>query len=342
MSRRKRYYKRSSSYEFNLENIVIFVFLWLFFTIVPIIINFIKENYDLIKYICGISFGFIILVSISVFIIKRISKNVNNIERLGIRNIYNRLINRKYLNARKQIIQNSVLFSEINRLNNEYFFKDSIPFIDKYQLHRKSDLNNSNIDDYFLMTIDTKYNEISSYVSECESEIKKYNEYCFKYDNLKSYISLDEASKLNIKEDLYLDIQKTIYDEYKKRLINNYKIIVVITYNSAGGRVKDRLSKEYSLDNYYEFLNRYNELKTKKSLYEINSRIERAKMSESLRYDIMKRDNFKCQICGASSKEGAVLHVDHIIPVSKGGKTEPDNLQTLCSRCNIGKSNKMD
>ena len=64
-------------------------------------------------------------------------------------------------------------------------------------------------------------------------------------------------------------------------------------------------------------------------------------MSDSLRYDILKRDNFRCKICGITASEGAKLHVDHIIPVSKGGKTVKSNLQTLCERCNLGKSNKL-
>lgn len=59
--------------------------------------------------------------------------------------------------------------------------------------------------------------------------------------------------------------------------------------------------------------------------------------------DILKRDNFKCVICGRTpKKDGITLHVDHIIPVSKGGKTEPENLRTLCSICNLGKSDKYD
>lgn len=69
---------------------------------------------------------------------------------------------------------------------------------------------------------------------------------------------------------------------------------------------------------------------------------ERTKMTDSLRYDIMKRDGFRCQICGASAADGVKLHIDHIIPVSKGGKTDPSNLRTLCSRCNIGKRDKLE
>ena len=70
--------------------------------------------------------------------------------------------------------------------------------------------------------------------------------------------------------------------------------------------------------------------------------VERAKMTDSLRYDILKRDNFRCQICGITAQDGAKLHVDHIVPVSKGGKTEHLNLRTLCDRCNMGKSDKIE
>ena len=63
-------------------------------------------------------------------------------------------------------------------------------------------------------------------------------------------------------------------------------------------------------------------------------------ISDKLRYTVLKRDNFKCCACGASpAKDPSVeLHIDHIIPWSKGGETTLENLQTLCSKCNIGKS----
>ena len=59
-----------------------------------------------------------------------------------------------------------------------------------------------------------------------------------------------------------------------------------------------------------------------------------------LRFRVLQRDNFKCCACGASpAKDVSVeLHVDHILPWSKGGETVFENLQTLCSKCNLGKS----
>lgn len=59
-----------------------------------------------------------------------------------------------------------------------------------------------------------------------------------------------------------------------------------------------------------------------------------------MRYKVLERDNFKCCACGASpAKDSSIeLHVDHIVPWSKGGETVINNLQTLCSTCNYGKS----
>ncbi len=63
-----------------------------------------------------------------------------------------------------------------------------------------------------------------------------------------------------------------------------------------------------------------------------------------LRFLVMRRDYFSCRHCGSSpAKDQAVeLHVDHIVPWEKGGPTTLDNLQTLCTRCNLGKSNLLE
>ena len=69
---------------------------------------------------------------------------------------------------------------------------------------------------------------------------------------------------------------------------------------------------------------------------------QRKAMTADLREAIKKRDNYTCQICGNSvlKEPNLLLEVDHIVPVSKGGKTEASNLQTLCWRCNRAKSDK--
>lgn len=60
-----------------------------------------------------------------------------------------------------------------------------------------------------------------------------------------------------------------------------------------------------------------------------------------LRFQVLKRDHFKCCACGASPAKNpdVELEVDHIIAWANGGETVLENLQTLCSKCNNGKSN---
>lgn len=55
-----------------------------------------------------------------------------------------------------------------------------------------------------------------------------------------------------------------------------------------------------------------------------------------LRHRVFERDGYRCRECGATNKE-TTLHVDHIIPVAKGGTNKLSNLQTLCEKCNLSK-----
>jgi hypothetical protein len=72
----------------------------------------------------------------------------------------------------------------------------------------------------------------------------------------------------------------------------------------------------------------------------IDEKTPREAISKSRRFDVMKRDGFRCQLCGATREQGAILHVDHKTPLAKGGSNEDDNLWTLCDFCNLGKSDK--
>jgi hypothetical protein len=59
---------------------------------------------------------------------------------------------------------------------------------------------------------------------------------------------------------------------------------------------------------------------------------------EQGRFLIFERDNFTCFYCGKKSYcDGVGLHCDHLIPLSKGGKTIASNLVTACQQCNTEK-----
>lgn len=64
------------------------------------------------------------------------------------------------------------------------------------------------------------------------------------------------------------------------------------------------------------------------------------KISKSLRFDVFQRDNHTCQYCGRKPPQ-VTLVIDHLVPVSKGGTDDINNLVTSCDDCNSGKSDKL-
>lgn len=64
-----------------------------------------------------------------------------------------------------------------------------------------------------------------------------------------------------------------------------------------------------------------------------------AYVSGSTRYNVFKRASYRCELCGAHEHQAA-LHIDHIIPRSKGGTNDLSNFQALCQSCNTSKRNE--
>jgi hypothetical protein len=70
-------------------------------------------------------------------------------------------------------------------------------------------------------------------------------------------------------------------------------------------------------------------------------------ISPPLRNEILERNGFTCQLCGAgpgdtdpfNPSRKVRLHIDHIIPISQGGTNDKNNLRVVCSACNQGRSN---
>ncbi|MFA5188197.1 MAG: HNH endonuclease [Patescibacteria group bacterium] len=82
------------------------------------------------------------------------------------------------------------------------------------------------------------------------------------------------------------------------------------------------------------------EREDKKTQRPVYKRENSRNISLSVRLKVLNRDNFRCVFCGKSPATdiGTKLHLDHIKPFSKGGKSSIENLQTLCAECNLGKS----
>jgi hypothetical protein len=147
------------------------------------------------------------------------------------------------------------------------------------------------------------------------------------------------------KEELFKNIEKvwmTLGRQPRrtemKKPISEYSIT---PYISAFGNWRN------ALVSFIEYINQENDeientsnSQTETTRPEIKRRSKRD-ISHRLRFRILVRDGFTCRKCGRSPLKtpGTELHVDHIVPWSIGGETLPDNLETKCIECNLGKGN---
>ena len=220
------------------------------------------------------------------------------------------------------------------------------PITDHFSVSKRYD-NKSNynkIQPAYLMT------------AEIKSNIAFFSDYIFKIqENRSKNIHYHTATQAIWEKEQFIDyddlkIPEAIYRWHEQKLFSKKELSPVIScefavtmsYSSPKGKVNLSKSDIFNFEDIFACFESVSRSCLDRRTHSQLTAVERGEISDSLRYDILNRDNFTCVICGASSRQGARLHVDHIIPVSKGGKSTPNNLRTLCERCNIGKSNKME
>lgn len=158
----------------------------------------------------------------------------------------------------------------------------------------------------------------------------------------------DEKQKIldNIRNDIPFFIKNFSKNKLEKKLgfeqidmSTAYFPKYVFQYVSSGGNAATQCDIVMNIDNLNKFILYLSEkIKFNKSVAG-----QRALMTSKLRQKIKERDGFTCKKCGASVQKepNLLLEIDHIIPVSKGGLTVEENLQTLCWRCNRRKGARL-
>lgn len=241
------------------------------------------------------------------------------------------------------VIANSQRLKLLESLNSQYTFHDiSASYYYTKTCNSKANFDKLNIYEYFRYVILQSKESIEGLITKIKENSKAFAKYCSDYEALKNKeIPFDNT--LKISEERFKEIELKLYEKNKLNPVTDFTIRVSKSYTSPQGRnhYSDYIDFNYEMTiQHYNFALLSQKQETEKKL---SKAYQRSLMTDSLRYDVMKRDNFKCVLCGASAKaHQAILHVDHIIPVSKGGKTEMSNLRTLCDRCNLGKRDKYD
>ena len=251
------------------------------------------------------------------------------------------LVGVKYV--QKLTFKNSLLLRELLKLNSQYatIHGWKKPFVRKYmrQLSTKNSYDNLNWNTFINEKINIEIPTFSLLAYHISKQRKMYFQYEMAYENLRHI-----ANNLNFhkkKQDfVFYFLENYLYNKFKlPHPTFPMRLEYLASYTSPKGRNSySKYKILYAEEFYQNFL--INEEAVGKSQTESYRRqLERNKMTPKVRVAVLQRDNYKCRYCGRSARDGVTLHVDHIQPVSKNGKTEICNLQTLCADCNLGKSN---
>lgn len=150
----------------------------------------------------------------------------------------------------------------------------------------------------------------------------------------------DENIKLKVQSLVQLNIIKEYFEMYPNIEIHTKNIVdwVTSTYLDRTGKIfrdPDRGIRSLYQKGFLQ--------KIRKGVYKYDPKYAKNKRQEDFtsvqKNEILKRDSYKCVICGAGLENGVELHVDHIKPKDMGGLATIENGQTLCSQHNFLKKN---
>ena len=238
--------------------------------------------------------------------------------------------------------EHSVALRKIRAINNKYSF-NKIPNYDMEHSYDNNDFYpNVSCKDYLTYQLVYLQGKISKVLRDTlENKIN--------FESYKKEISSCHYGEYDVDISLY-DVNPKTLARFEKRIIKpliispktRFFITVTLRRTDINGNYQEGKRQTFEAEDIKDIIRRLNQKRGERYLnddiWQSLVRVERAKVSNKMRFAVFARDHERCVKCGSRHN----LEVDHIYPISKGGKTEMRNLQTLCHRCNVKKGNSME
>lgn len=194
-------------------------------------------------------------------------------------------------------------------------------FTYKFDVSGKRNVDLADLLDQFLC-LDRNWTDVvqhQNFIEQWKRDSEGYIDRCMlKKRRARQYLaSVDDANAFQ-----FITVRGQTRYRQKNYVKHAYKVSVPDKMLSVSWEWLNERHRQLALINFETTLKKY------------HSNKQRRLMTKSLRKSIMERDNYTCQLCGKYMPDEVGLHIDHIVPVAKGGKTVPSNLRVLCSKCN--------
>jgi HNH endonuclease len=246
---------------------------------------------------------------------------------------------------RRMVSESSSALALLHSLNQTYqqLLKYSGPIVYNWEdrVNSKAKLDRYDLHTLFLARLAVLEDQILSQIEVRLEDASVYAEYQATYRQLGA-TKLGRSAHEKISRVAFVRIEQKLF---AKRMLSApvcvAQVQCIVRYTSPKGQNSYSRALDWNFDGLRSEFAEMKQIQEARSTATFLRQQERNRMSASLRYRVLARDNSCCTRCGATPKtHGVTLHVDHVVPVSLGGKTEMGNLQTLCAPCNIGKSNR--
>jgi hypothetical protein len=240
---------------------------------------------------------------------------------------------------KKFVLNNSQALLELSDINQRYTFLDVPSCNQRYFIDNRAMFNDLTCEDYLIYQM-ANYKKIF-YANQKASRNKSIFDYYIKEVNSCSFGRYSDK-KLPCKINKLVRIEKDLFKEKIQaptiELCVRVNLVLTNLYgNSRANKwavfdssAIDEIQKEVAQKRGTFYLNEH--------IWNSICRVERSKVTNKIRFAVYQRDGHRCCKCGNDNN----LEIDHIIPISKGGKSNMDNLQTLCHSCNVEKGSRLN
>ena len=251
-------------------------------------------------------------------------------------------VSKKYTNYNKK---NSRAVHALEELNAKYKFREIPKFSYKNTYDNETHFKNVSCVDYLtyqLAYFDGK--RVSKFIEDIKYNQFMYNEYLKekeKIDCFSQWDSLMTSPKNVVRLSKY---EHKLFNSLKQKPQLTMSIDITIRRTNIQGTYITKKIHTASLSE-IEFLlksisNKRGDRYLDEEIWNSLVRVERGKVSNKMRFYIFKRDGYRCKMCGRRYNVNN-LEIDHIYPIAKGGRSNKDNLQTLCHKCNVKKGDSV-